>query len=121
MVFMLYLVFRRDWRASAVLLPFLIGYVPWLFNYKRTMFYFYALPLLPFICIALAITMGYLVGDRKASPNRRMVGAMVAGSYMLIVVVLFFYFLPVLSERTIPFTGWQQRMWFQSWSEDAGS
>jgi dolichyl-phosphate-mannose--protein O-mannosyl transferase len=121
MCFMLYLVFRRDWRASAVLVPFLFGYLPWLFTFKRTMFFFYALPLLPFISIALALTMGYMVGDRKASPNRRMVGAMVTGSYMLIVVVLFFYFLPVLSERTIPFTGWQQRMWFQSWSEDSGS
>jgi dolichyl-phosphate-mannose--protein O-mannosyl transferase len=121
MLFMLYLVFRRDWRASAVLVPFLFGYVPWLFNFKRTMFYFYALPLLPFICIALALTIGYMIGPREASANRRMAGAMVAGSYVLIVVVMFFYFLPVMSERTIPFTGWQQRMWFQSWSEDAGS
>jgi dolichyl-phosphate-mannose-protein mannosyltransferase len=121
MLFMLYLVFRRDWRASAVLVPFLFGYLPWLFNFKRTMFFFYALPLLPFICIALAITIGYLLGPREASPNRRMAGAMVAGSYLLIVVVMFFYFLPIMSERTIPFTGWQQRMWFQSWSEDSGS
>jgi dolichyl-phosphate-mannose-protein mannosyltransferase len=121
MLFMVYLIFRRDWRASAVLLPFAFGYVPWLFVFKRTMFYFYALPLLPFIAIALAVTIGYMIGPRDASPNRRMAGTMVAGSYLLIVVVMFFYFLPVLSSRTIPFTGWQQRMWFQSWSEDSGS
>jgi dolichyl-phosphate-mannose--protein O-mannosyl transferase len=85
------------------------------------MFYFYALPLLPFICTGLALTTGYLLGPRHASPNRRMAGAMVAGSYLLIVVVMFFYFLPILSERTIPFTSWQQHMWFHSWGEDAGS
>ncbi len=121
MLFMLYLVFRRDWRASAVLVPFVCGYLPWLFTFKRTMFFFYALPLLPFICTALALTMGYMIGPRTASPNRRMVGAMVAGSYVIVVIVLFFYFLPVLSAQTIPFHGWQQRMWFQSWGEDAGS
>jgi len=121
MCFMLYLVFRRDWRASAALVPFLFGYVPWLFTFKRTMFYFYALPLLPFICVALALTIGYLIGPRDASPNRRMGGAMAAGSYLLIVIVMFFYFLPVMSARTIPFTDWQQHMWFNSWSEDSGS
>jgi dolichyl-phosphate-mannose-protein mannosyltransferase len=121
MLFMLYLVFKRDWRAGAVLLPFLCGYLPWLHQFNRTMFFFYAIPLLPFICIALALTIGYMIGPRDASPNRRMVGSMVGGSYLLIVVVMFFYFLPVLSARTIPFTSWQQHMWFNSWSEDAGS
>ena len=121
MLFMVYLVFKRDWRAGAVLLPFICGYLPWLLTFKRTMFYFYALPLLPFICIALTLTIGYLLGPRNASPNRRMAGAMIGGSYLLIVVVMFFYFLPVLSSRTIPFTSWQQHMWFNSWSEDSGS
>jgi dolichyl-phosphate-mannose-protein mannosyltransferase len=87
------------------------------------MFFFYALPLLPFICIALALTIGYLIGPADASPNRRMVGTMIGGAYLLIVVVAFFYWLPVMSARTIPFVdGWQQRMgWFQSWIEDKGS
>jgi dolichyl-phosphate-mannose--protein O-mannosyl transferase len=40
MLFMLYLVFRRDWRASAALVPFLFAYLPWLFTFKRTMFSF---------------------------------------------------------------------------------
>jgi len=121
MLFMIYLIFRRDWRAGAVLLPFLFGYVPWLFTYDRTMFFFYALPLLPFICIGITLTIGYLLGPREASPNRRMGGAMIAGSYLLIVIVLFFYFLPILSSRTIPFTSWQHHMWFNSWGENNGS
>ncbi|MDQ1540311.1 MAG: dolichyl-phosphate-mannose-protein mannosyltransferase [Actinomycetota bacterium] len=123
MCFMLYLVFKRDWRGGAVLVPFLILYVPWLFQFKRTMFFFYALPLLPFICIALAVTIGYLLGPADASPNRRMIGTMIGGAYLLIVVVAFFYWLPIMSARTIPFVdGWQQRMgWFQSWIEDKGS
>jgi dolichyl-phosphate-mannose-protein mannosyltransferase len=86
------------------------------------MFFFYALPLLPFICIALAVTIGYLIGPVTATANRRMVGTMVGGAYVLAVVVMFFYFLPILSARTVPFvSGWQDRMWFHSWVEDKGS
>jgi dolichyl-phosphate-mannose--protein O-mannosyl transferase len=123
MTFMVYLVFKRDWRGGAVLVPFLFLYLPWLLQFKRTMFFFYALPLLPFICIALAVTIGYLIGPIDAAPNRRMVGATIAGAYLVIVVAAFFYWLPILSAQTIPFTdGWQQRMgWFQSWVEDKGS
>jgi dolichyl-phosphate-mannose-protein mannosyltransferase len=122
MFFMLYLVFKRDWRAGAVLLPFLCSYLPWLHQFKRTMFFFYSLPLLPFICIALAITIGYLIGPVTASANRRLAGTVVGGSYVLIVVVMFFYFLPILSARTVPFVnGWQHRMWFNSWIENNGS
>ena len=122
MCFMLYLVARRDWRGGALLLPFLAMYVPWLFQYKRTMFFFYALPLLPFICIALAVTIGYLIGPSWASMNRRMAGAITGGSYVLIVVVMFFYFYPILTARTVTFVnGWEHRMWFHSWIEDKGS
>jgi dolichyl-phosphate-mannose-protein mannosyltransferase len=122
MVFMLYLVFKRDWRGGALLVPFLFMYLPWLHQFKRTMFFFYALPLLPFICIALAVTIGYLIGPVTATANRRMVGTMVGGAYVLAVVVMFFYFLPILSARTVPFvSGWQDRMWFHSWVEDKGS
>lgn len=121
MLFMAYLVLRRDWRGSALLVPFVCLYVPWLFTFHRTMFYFYALPLLPFICIALAVAIGYVLGPADATPARRLVGATVAGSYVLIVVILFFYFLPILTGKTIPFVEWQHKMWFNSWSESNGS
>ena len=91
------------------------------FIFKRTMFYFYVLPLLPFVCIALALTIGYLLGPPDASPNRRMIGTMIGGAYLLVVVVMFFYFLPVMTAKTIPFTDWQNHMWFQSWGESKGS
>jgi dolichyl-phosphate-mannose-protein mannosyltransferase len=121
MAFMGYLVLKRDWRAGAVLLPFAFGLVPWLFTFKRTMFSFYALPLLPFVAIGLAVTAGYLLAGADAMPRRRAVGATVAGAYLLIVVVLFFYFLPILASQTIPFTDWSHHMWFQSWGEVRGS
>jgi dolichyl-phosphate-mannose-protein mannosyltransferase len=121
MAYMAYLVLKRDWRAGALLLPFIFGLAPWLFTYQRTMFSFYALPLLPFICIALAVTIGYLLAPDGALPARRGVGVTVTGAYLLIVVVLFFYFLPILASQTIPFTDWSSHMWFNSWGEVSGS
>jgi dolichyl-phosphate-mannose-protein mannosyltransferase len=122
MFFMVYLVCKRDWRGGALVLPFLVLYLPWLHQFKRTMFFFYALPLLPFIAIGVAVTIGYLIGPPNASDTRRMGGTLVGGAYVLIVVVMFFYFLPILSARTVPFiSGWQHRMWFHSWVEDKGS
>jgi dolichyl-phosphate-mannose-protein mannosyltransferase len=122
MCFMVYLVAKRDWRGGALLLPFLCSYLPWLHQFKRTMFFFYALPLLPFICIAIAVTIGYLIGPLTATANRRMAGTIASGAYVLAVVVMFFYFWPVLSARTVPYvTGWQDRMWFHSWVEQNGS
>jgi dolichyl-phosphate-mannose-protein mannosyltransferase len=122
MCFMLYIICKRDWRGTALLVPFLISYLPWLLQFKRTMFFFYALPLLPFISIALAVTIGYCIGPVTASVARRRAGTIAGGTYVLIVAVMFFYFWPILSARTVPFVGgWVDRMWFHSWIEDKGS
>jgi len=122
MAFMIYLVAKRDWRGGALLLPFLCSYLPWLHQFKRTMFFFYALPLLPFLSIAIAVTIGYLIGPATASFQRRRRGTIIGGSYVLIVAIMFFYFWPILSARTVPFVGgWVDRMWFHSWIEDKGS
>jgi dolichyl-phosphate-mannose-protein mannosyltransferase len=122
MCFMAYVICKRDWRGTALLVPFLILYLPWLLQFKRTMFFFYALPLLPFICIALAVTIGYCIGPVTASFARRRAGTIAGGTYVLIVVAMFFYFWPILSARTVPFVGgWVDRMWFHSWIEENGS
>ena len=122
MCFMGYLIAKRDWRGGALLLPFLCSYLPWLHQFKRTMFFFYVLPLLPFLSIAIAVTIGYMMGPATASIRRRRTGTIVGGSYVLIVAIMFFYFWPILSARTVPFVGgWVDRMWFHSWIEDKGS
>ena len=122
MCFMAYLIAKRDWRGGALLLPFLCSYLPWLHQFKRTMFFFYVLPLLPFLSIAIAVTIGYMIGPATASIRRRRRGTIVGGSYVLIVVIMFFYFWPILSARTVPFVGgWVDRMWFHSWIEQNGS
>ncbi|TDC87307.1 phospholipid carrier-dependent glycosyltransferase [Actinomadura sp. 7K507] len=152
-------VMLRDWRAGAILLAFAAGWLTWFpsaFN-ERTMFLFYATPLIPFMVLAVVLVLGYLIGPAPAgvagahavrpgghdplgeggahTPDsvphgeggthtpepvpsagmRRLVGAAVAGAFMLVVLANFAYFHPILSADTIPYDDWDQRIWFQSW------
>lgn len=131
-------VMLRDWRAGAILLGFLAGWLSWFpsaFN-DRTMFLFYATPLIPFMVLAIVLVLGYLIGPAPAAARearasgdslgqvavepagagtRRLVGAAAAGAFVLVVLANFAYFHPILSAETIPYVDWQDRMWFESW------
>ncbi|REE96202.1 dolichyl-phosphate-mannose-protein mannosyltransferase [Thermomonospora umbrina] len=118
---------RRDWRAGAILLGFMAGWLPWFVPAfgDRTMFLFYATPMLPFMALAVALALGLLIGPARQatvhlarhapSANRRLLGSAVAGAYLLMVLVNFAYFYPVLAAKIIPYEDWDARIWFNSW------
>jgi len=62
----------RDWRAGAVLVALLAGWVIWLKYQDRTSFLFYMTPLMPFLMIGLALAVGAMLsiapGDTVAPP-----------------------------------------------------
>ena len=106
---------RRDWRAGAVLAGVGAGLLPWFATPERTMFFFYALPALPFLILGLALCAGWVLGPADADSTRRLRGAVVVGAFTLLVVVNFFYLYPVLSAEVIPYVDWRARMWLPSW------
>jgi dolichyl-phosphate-mannose-protein mannosyltransferase len=110
---------RRDWRASTVLIAILVGWVPWMQYPHRTMFFFYALPLLPFMVIGLALIAGWVLGPKpppgEPASNRRVGGSIAVGTYTLLIAANFLYFLPILTAQVIPYTSWAARMWLRSW------
>ncbi|MFC7326673.1 dolichyl-phosphate-mannose--protein mannosyltransferase [Marinactinospora rubrisoli] len=109
----------RDWRAGAVLLGVAAGWLPWFAFPDRTMFVFYALPMLPFLVLALVLSLGLAMGPGPAdplfSPRRRIAGGVLYGVVMLLVVANFGYLYPVLSAEVIPYEQWADRMWFDTW------
>lgn len=105
----------RDWRAGAVVFCILTAIVPWFLFPGRTMFFFYALPALPFLILALTLMLGLLIGRSDASPARRALGASVAGAYVLLVILNFFFMYPVFIAKVLPYASWMSRMWFNSW------
>lgn len=107
---------RRDWRAGAILGFLALAWLPW-FYYEldnRTMFFFYALPMEPFLILAVVYVLGSLINPRpdgRGTDSTRTVGAVVLGVYVLLVALNFAYFYPIFTGQSIPYDDWLQRMW----------
>lgn len=121
---------RRDWRAGAILLGIAAGLLPWFYfaTQGRTMFAFYAIPAEPFLVLAVVYVLGAIMtpppspsgvapGVASGSPpddaavDRRLIGAVIAGAYVLLVAVCFAYFYPIYVGQAIPYDDWSARMW----------
>ena len=116
---LVYLLFRwalrRDWRAGAVLCAVSAGYLPWFLYQDRTIFSFYAVVFVPYLCLAVAMLLGALLGPPGADRQRRTWGAVAAGVLVLLIVWNFVYFFPVYTGTTIPYADWRARMWLDTW------
>jgi dolichyl-phosphate-mannose-protein mannosyltransferase len=104
---------RRDWRAGAALLCIAAGWASWLPFASRTKFYYYALDFEPFIIICIVLCLGLILGPATARFPRRATGAALTGAYVLAVLVLFWYFYPILSGKVITYPDWASHMWYQ--------
>ncbi|MFC7220433.1 dolichyl-phosphate-mannose--protein mannosyltransferase [Streptomyces polyrhachis] len=106
---------RRDWRSGAILCGLAAGWLPWLRYQERTIFYFYAVVFVPFLCLAVAQLLGAMAGPPGSPERRRTVGVIAGGALVLLIVWNFVYFFPVYTGQTIPRDEWQDRMWFGTW------
>ncbi|MGY3514701.1 dolichyl-phosphate-mannose--protein mannosyltransferase [Micromonospora sp. PTRAS2] len=121
---------RRDWRAGAILLCVAAGLLPWFWFALdgRTMFSFYTAPALPFLVLAVVYVLGAIVtpatdgarapatkgasadGEDEAA-ERRLVGGVIVGAYVLLVALCFAYFYPIFVGKLLPYAEWSARMW----------
>ncbi|MGN6175311.1 MAG: dolichyl-phosphate-mannose--protein mannosyltransferase [Streptosporangiaceae bacterium] len=106
---------RRDWRAGAILVAVIAGWLPWFAFADRTQFYFYAVTFVPYLVLSITLCLGLIIGPAAASPRRRAIGAAVAGAYLLGVLLNFAYLYPVLAAKVIPYSQWLARMWYHGW------
>ena len=106
---------RRDWRASALLAMTAVSVLAWIpsWLHERTMFLFYALPSIPFLCLGLALLAGWAL--ERSTDLRRMVSAAGIGVYVSLVLLNFVWLYPVLAAVTLPYHDWYDRMLFRSW------
>ncbi|WP_433347121.1 dolichyl-phosphate-mannose--protein mannosyltransferase [Micromonospora sp. CA-111912] len=119
---------RRDWRAGAILLCAAAGLLPWFWFALdgRTMFSFYAAPALPFLVLAVVYVLGAIVSPAPAdarvpagapppgpddAADRRLIGGIVVGVYVLLVALCFAYFYPIFVGKLLPYAEWSARMW----------
>jgi len=118
---------RRDWRAGAALLGVAAGWASWLPFTSRTKFFYYALEFEPFLIICIVLCLGLILGPATARRGfeltlgptvrlaRRTIGAVVVGIYVLAVLIIFWYFYPILAGQVIPYSDWLSHMWYSGW------
>jgi len=122
----------RDWRAGFILVAFLGQYLPW-FAVSRPTFFFYALPLTPFMVLAVtylcqqASDATIVVRDRDTGEvainpetgepaiSRAYVYRPFVWAYLLAVVLIFLWFWPVLTAGRISDIHWRAIVWFNAW------
>ncbi|MEV3990346.1 phospholipid carrier-dependent glycosyltransferase [Streptomyces sp. NPDC049837] len=110
--------FRRDWRAGAIACAVAAGWVPWFFYQERTIFLFYAVVFVPFLCLAVAMMAGAMLGPPgtdAVAERRRTIGAVGVGVLVLLIVWNFIYFWPLYTGESIPMGDWRDRMWLDTW------
>ena len=108
-------IFRLDWRYAAVLVGYLAGFLPWLFNLDRQMYFFYMLPVVPFMVLGITLVLGQIWGPANAGYERRRTGTLVIALYVGLVVANFAWLWPVLNGNTISAWQWNAEMWLPSW------
>lgn len=108
-------ILRRDWRAGAICCGIAAGYAPWFGYQQRTIFLFYSIAFEPYLCLAVALMIGGMLGSASADRDRRLYGVVGAGALVIAIMATFLYFLPLYDAQIIPMSGWLSRMWWPSW------
>ena len=91
----------------------LAGWGPWFPLVSRTKFYYYALEFEPFLILSIVLCLGLILGPASASLLRRATGALIAGTYVLCVLLMFWYFYSILAGQVIPYHDWYSHMWYR--------
>jgi dolichyl-phosphate-mannose-protein mannosyltransferase len=97
---------RRDRVAATIAVFLFVQYLPWLIQ-TRPLFYFYAIPIVPFVVLAL----GWAAARLLPRPRLRWVPVGVA----VTALVAFVFWAPVYYGVAISERAWRMRMWFDSW------
>ncbi|WP_235998015.1 dolichyl-phosphate-mannose--protein mannosyltransferase [Aestuariimicrobium ganziense] len=103
----------RDWRFSVPILAAMGTYLPWFRYADRPLFFFYAICIIPFTTIGLALCLGKALGAANSRDRRSagwLVGAAVGG-----VIANFAFIYPILTDQLLTRRQWSLRMWFTSW------
>jgi dolichyl-phosphate-mannose--protein O-mannosyl transferase len=104
----------RDGRWAVPVVGVAAGWLPWFGSTDRPIFSFYAVLVVPFMIVALCLLVDEARHWADTAQRRYAVGLGV-GLLVVAVVACFWYFLPIWTDRTIPYDAWLDRMWFRRW------
>ena len=134
----------RDWRAAAVWVAFIAGWLVWFQHLERTMFLFYMAPLVPFLVVGLTLALGTMLGPGVGPPpnrdlvaesidpatfeaaeeadeqyermqRRRYWGMVGVCAFLGLVIVDFAWMWPIFTGGLLTYDQWHAHMWLPSW------
>lgn len=115
---------RKDFRVIVPFIGFMAGFVPWLAAFDRQMYFFYAIALVPFTIVLIALALGELSKRggpvtwgwvRKLAGFEMRWGQLAAVVYLAAVVAAFIYWSPIFYGFMVPEGYYQSLMWLPSW------
>lgn len=121
-VFLLYLLVR-GWvlrqpvgpEISVPLVGLAATYIPWLLFPERTIFQFYTVVMVPFLVIALALTLRIIAGRREDPLYRRQSGERTVLIFLVFVVLVSAFFYPLWAGISVPYDFWRLHNWLPGW------
>ncbi|WP_308166960.1 dolichyl-phosphate-mannose--protein mannosyltransferase [Nocardia albiluteola] len=131
---------RFDWRYAAMLVGYLAGLLPWFMDLDRQMYFFYAVPMAPFLVIGIALVLGDILGPAPfaraaaypggsgpglypaavasrflAGGERQTLSLMLVCLYVGLVVANFAWLWPIMTGWPVTVGNWQAHLWLPSW------
>ena len=106
---------RRDWRYGLVVVGVAVTWLPWLRYDDRPIFSYYAIMILPFLVLGATLLLGEILGRAGRLAARRAVGAVAAGTVVVLAMLAFAWFWPIWTDQLLTNREWVQRMWFRRW------
>jgi len=106
---------RRDWRYAVALTGYCAGFLPWFADIDRQMYFFYSVPMAPFLVMLIALILGDIVTAPTRNAERRTLGLIVVSCYLALVITNFAWLYPVLTGIPISQSTWNMEMWLPSW------
>ncbi|WP_337003807.1 MULTISPECIES: dolichyl-phosphate-mannose--protein mannosyltransferase [unclassified Microbacterium] len=120
-----YLLYRlvRGWitkqpvgpELSIPLVGLAVTYLPWLMFPERTIFQFYTVVMMPFLVLALAMTLRIIAGRREDPLHRRQSGERTVMIFLAFVVLVSAFFLPLWTGMSVPYDFWRLHNWMPGW------
>lgn len=99
-------------------IPLTLLYLPLPLGTTRpAIFFFYMTPIVPFMMIGLAATLGSIrdIASRSSDYEINRVFRVLPALYLAGVTALVVYFIPVVMALGLTYSAWTHRMWFNSW------
>lgn len=106
---------KRDWRCGLVLVAALAQWLPWFLVADRVQFLFYMTPITPFLVLAATYSLKDLSEVRLRGSTAHAFRP-VATAYVIVSVLAFAYFWPLLTAVQLSPTGMQSRIWLRGWT-----